>query len=145
MSKYKTKKINFDNCHPVIAEHLKRGEAILCKAWGDGRTGNEFKVWVDGFRQKSTRPYRTNCFSYLNAEPIEIKQRVKKASKIVKWLEDNGYVLNTINEYIHPKTNDGYVLAIVLQLCGKEYDKKNNLPEEWLEDIPHDLSKVQNS
>ena len=32
MKKYNTKPIDFTGCHPVIAEHLKRGEAIECFA-----------------------------------------------------------------------------------------------------------------
>ena len=37
MEKYKTKPIDFEGCHPVIAEHLRRGEAILCRVPG-GKT-----------------------------------------------------------------------------------------------------------
>ena len=31
MKKHTTKPIDFTGCHPVIAEALKRGEAIKCK------------------------------------------------------------------------------------------------------------------
>ena len=36
MKKYNTKPIDFTGCHPVIAEHLKRGEAIECRVWDTG-------------------------------------------------------------------------------------------------------------
>ena len=33
MKKYNTKPIDFTGCHPVIAEALKRNEAIKCRVW----------------------------------------------------------------------------------------------------------------
>lgn len=37
MPKYKTKKIDYTGCHPVIAKHLQRGDAILCHVWDNER------------------------------------------------------------------------------------------------------------
>ena len=46
MKKYTTKPIDFTGCHPVIAEHLKRGEAIVCKVWDDGHPREEVRYVV---------------------------------------------------------------------------------------------------
>lgn len=76
MKKYNTKPIDFTDCHPVIAEHLKRGEAIECKVW-DGSTGGT-PGFVTAYCAGNSHPYRcktsgTTVWRY--AEPISRKVR----------------------------------------------------------------------
>lgn len=77
MKKYNTKPIDFTGCHPVIAEHLKRGEAIECRVW-DLKGTNRRVGTVVGFSANSAHPYR--CYNngssiHRYAEPIPIKTR----------------------------------------------------------------------
>ena len=96
MPKYTTEPIDYTGCHPVIAEHLKRGEAILCRVWGYGTK----EEWQD---QKPERviafkggryPYTTldSAGSWRNAEPIPVKRKVlMSAEKAVVKLIENGW------------------------------------------------------
>lgn len=75
MKKYTTKPIDFTGCHPVIAEHLKRGEAIKCKVWidlsGESQTG-----YVIGFSARNLHRYRCDnegVSVHRHAEPIAHK------------------------------------------------------------------------
>ena len=72
--KYNTKPIDFTGCHPVIAEHLKRGEAIECLVW-DWEGVPKFKAWVYGYAQDTTYKYKTKEDKYACAEPIPITTR----------------------------------------------------------------------
>ena len=74
MKKYNTKPIDFTGCHPVIAEHLKRGEAIECLVW-DEEGESKFKAWVYGYAQETTYKYKTKEDKYACAEPIPSKGR----------------------------------------------------------------------
>lgn len=94
--KYKTKPIDYTGCHPVIADHLKRGLAIECRVkrefheWEeDAEYINAFLAYHHGESYQSDKDFS----DYFMAEPIEIKTvlRKKKASEIVKWMEDRGY------------------------------------------------------
>ena len=74
MKKYTTKPIDFTGCHPVIAEHLKRGEAIKCKVWDDYR--DHEVVWVYLYEMGAKYPYRNiTGTGWKDAEPIPIKTR----------------------------------------------------------------------
>ena len=77
MKKYNTKPINFTGCHPVIAEHLKRGEAIECKVW-DAKCMGEGVGFVVGYSASNAHPYRCDNIGssiYRHAEPIPSKVR----------------------------------------------------------------------
>ena len=73
MKKYNTRPIDFTGCHPVIAEHLKRGEEIECKVWSDKE--DHKNKFVFRYRAGLTRPYETDDWFYEHAEPIPIKTR----------------------------------------------------------------------
>ena len=77
MKKYHTKPIDFTGCHPVIAEHLKRGEAIECRVWGD-LSGESQTGYVIGFSASNLHRYRCDnegVSVHRHAEPIPIKVR----------------------------------------------------------------------
>ena len=75
MKKYNTRPINFDGCHPVIAEHLKRSEIVKCKVWDSGRVrGREAEAWICRYNGNSSLPYRSESDTpWKHAEPIPIK------------------------------------------------------------------------
>ena len=74
MKKYNTKPIDFTSCHPVIAEALKRGEAIECRVWDIGCLRKEKrKQYITGY---TARSYITpRGITWDHAEPIPIKVR----------------------------------------------------------------------
>ena len=72
MKKYNTKPIDFTGCHPVIAEALKRGEAIECLVW-DNNDGKK-EVWICRYKCRSDFPYLSEAgVFWKHAEPIPLK------------------------------------------------------------------------
>ena len=73
--KYNTRPIDFTGCHPVIAEHLKRGEAIECRVW-DTTCMSGGVGFVVGYSTSNAHPYRCDNVGssiYRHAEPIPSK------------------------------------------------------------------------
>ena len=91
--KYTTRTIDFTGCHPVIAEHLKRGEMIECRVWSDKEYHkNKF---VFRYRAGLTRPYETDDWFYEHAEPIPIKtRRIMPPERAIPVLIKNGYAFD---------------------------------------------------
>lgn len=78
MKKYTTKPIDFTGCHPVIAEHLKRGEAIECWVWDFTSMSGRVEIVV-GYSANNKYPYRCDNGSiYRNAELIPVKVKIKR-------------------------------------------------------------------
>ena len=90
MKKYNTKPIDFTGCHPVIAEHLKRGEMIECRVWSDKEYHkNKF---VFRYRAGLTCPYETDDWFYEHAEPIPIKvKRIMPPERAIPVLIAEGF------------------------------------------------------
>ena len=80
MKKYHTRPIDFTGCHPVIAEALKRGEAIKCRVWSDGHPREEVR-YVVSYWPKTYVSYRPKRYGpegivvWDRAEPIPLKAR----------------------------------------------------------------------
>jgi len=124
---YVTKKIDYTDCHPVIADHLKRNIAIKCL---NGRETD----FIYAYDINEIEPYIGEKIDLgKSTKPILQKLTttyVKKASKIIAWLEEKGdynglgYDVDTIS----------YSLAYIFSRANKEYIDANNLPKEWLEE-----------
>ena len=82
MKKYTTKPIDFTGCHPVIAEHLKQSEEILCWAWDEDcieKPSSCHEVWIVRYWQAADYPYRTAGDTFFrHAEPIPVKVKIKR-------------------------------------------------------------------
>ena len=77
MKKYNTRPIDFTGCHPVIAEALKRSEAIECRVWSD-LSGESQTGYVIGFSASNLHRYRCDnegVSVHRHAEPIPRKAR----------------------------------------------------------------------
>ena len=131
MKKYKTKPITYEGCDPVIAEHLRRGEAVLCKVWDNNSTKEE--KYVLGFFSAGAYPYGTDNDQFEHAEAIEFKTetRVKKASEICKWMEDRGVVATYAGVWEFPP---GFTNRM-FQYCGKVPSSKHKWHPDWLEEV----------
>lgn len=132
--KYPTKNINYDGCHPVIAEHLQRGEMILCKVWDGDKPPTPSEEWVLCYQKDSSYSYSTNTGDiFNNAEPVVQKRTVvKKASVIVQWLEENGYTPDADGWSAPGKNNWNHER---FQHCGKEPSEDWHWEPEWLEEV----------
>lgn len=134
MKKYTTKPIDYDGCDPVVAEHLKRGEAVLCEVWDD-LPASAFEVFIIGHCAEKHYPYQTTEGQYKNAAPIEKKQRAKKASEIIKWLEDRNWNIDCSGDFYN-EDESVWFYSRMIPLCGKKLHSQNDdewLPE-WLEE-----------
>ena len=90
MKKYTTKPIDFTGCHPVIAEALKRGEAIECFVH-DSPTATGKRRWVHAYWGGGKYPYRTIEESFCYAEPIPLKvKRIMPPERAIPTLIENG-------------------------------------------------------
>ena len=119
MKKYNTRPIDFTGCHPVIAEHLKRSEAIECRVWDITGHGGRVEIVV-GYLASSAYPYRcdnTRISIYRHAEPIPIKvKRIMPPERAIPTLIAEGWAFNKFGDLICP----GWViLAHAFQYFGK--------------------------
>lgn len=94
MKKYNTRPIDFTGCHPVIAEHLKRGEAIECRVWDITGMGGRVGIVV-GYSASSAHPYRCDndgSSIYRHAEPLPIKvKRIMPPERAIPVLIAEGW------------------------------------------------------
>ena len=73
MKKYNTRPIDFTGCHPVIAEHLKRGEEIECRAL-DNKGAVKKEMWICRYKSSAGLPYRSETDTpWKYAEPVPRK------------------------------------------------------------------------
>ena len=105
MKKYNTRPIDFTGCHPVIAEALKRGEAIECKVWDITGHGGRVEIVV-GYLASSAYPYRcgdTRISIYRHAEPIPIKtRRIMPPERAIPVLIAEGWRFNEYGNLVCP-------------------------------------------
>ena len=94
MKKYNTRPIDFTGCHPVIAEALKRGEAIKCKVWND-LSGESQTGYVIGFSASNLHRYRCDnegVSVHRHAEPIPLKvKRIMPPERAIPVLIAEGW------------------------------------------------------
>lgn len=125
--KYETKPIDFTGCHPVIAEHLKRGEQVRCWVWDDDKERGSGPLYICAYiKEEGQYPYKTDVASWwTHAEPVPQKiRRVKKASEIIRMLEDEGYVYAKGS---YSNANSGRTISIthIHAIAGKEVNKNS--------------------
>jgi hypothetical protein len=69
--KYKTKPIDYTGCNPIIAEHLKRGEAIWCEV--QQVATKSYQVWVYSYDVTAKDYFDTENQNWKVAKPIPHK------------------------------------------------------------------------
>ena len=97
MKKYNTRPIDFSGCHPVIAEALKRGEAIEC--WIRDSIGSPRRLrkrWVCSYSKEESCPYiSTEGIGWRYAEPTSPKvKRIMPPEQAIPVLIANGWEYN---------------------------------------------------
>ena len=131
--KYRCKKIDYTGCHPEIASHLQRGEAVWCRVWDENPTPDDLCGYVVNYDiVKHESPYHVefddgeyrDWFKY--AEPIpQSERRLKKASEVIAECEARGMKFRYSNNSIPPSWygNDEHIAAFMLADCGKSESK----------------------
>lgn len=119
MKKYNTKPIDYTGCHPVIAEHLKRGEMIECRVWNGDKEYPESKFvkFVIRYYAGSKYPYETYNDVYRHAEPIPIKvKRIMPPERAIPVLIAEGWVFGDSGDMVG---HGNCVVTPMFKLMGK--------------------------
>ena len=124
MKKYTTKPIDFTGCHPVIAEHLKRGEVIKCRVW-DNKGNVKQKVWIYQYNDHSDFPYRSETNTpWMCAEPIPRKaRRIMPPERAIPALIAGGWVFTSTGSLAGPGVS---VVPEMYALMGGDVDGEAN-------------------
>ena len=105
MKKYTTRPIDFTGCHPVIAEALKRGEAIECRVW-DYKNHAPRIGMVVGFAASSKCPYscdESGVSAWVHAEPIPLKvKRIMPPERAIPVLIAEGWMFDYHGNLVCP-------------------------------------------
>ena len=103
MKKYNTKPIDFTGCHPVIAEALKRGEAIECLVWDSNRVNTQMTDFIISYISTRDFQYRTAGSFYKNAEPIPSKvRRIMPPERAIPALIAGGWAFTSTGWLVGP-------------------------------------------
>ena len=111
MKKYHTRPVDFTGCHPVIAEHLKRGEAIECWVWDDeDSVHDKRKRYITGYIPGAY--IMPSGISWSHAEPIARKvKRIMPPERAIPVLIAEGWAF----------TGEGYLTGQSPVLVPKMY------------------------
>lgn len=80
---YETVPKDYTGCHPVIADHLKRGLKIKCNVYDTRERNYGHTAWITSYFEESQHPYGGSPGLWRYAEPIEIQE--KKRTLTIKW------------------------------------------------------------
>lgn len=139
--------IDYSNCDPIIAEHLKASKAILCKVWDSAeRLSND--VYVYKYEPNSDWPYKTlSKAEYRNAKPLAFVSKLKKASAIIKECEERGFMRVRDSKglvgWAGNTPEDKSIYAYMLIDC-EHYNSNYDWPEWAWEEVPYE-DKTQSS
>ena len=124
--KYYTKptaSADYTGCHPVIAEHLKRGEAIECwvsDSFERPCGGNSPRKFVVQYLAGQKFPYYINGDVYKFAEPIPHKvRRIMPPERAIPVLIANGYEFDKSGWLVGYLPN---ILPVMFPFMGRDLD-----------------------
>ena len=140
MKKYNTRPIDCTGCHPVIAEALKRSEAIECRVWDNNDVYVKRKVCICRYKGSSDLPYRSETDTpWKHAEPIPLKtRRIMPPERAIPVLIANGYEFDTSGEIVGQWPN---ILPVMLPFMGRVLDGEAvcfNWPPCIIEEVEDD-------
>lgn len=133
MKKYTTKPIDFTGCHPVIAEHLKRGEVIECWTQVCKESPHQLrKKWVCSYSKEGSYPYiTTEGLGWRYAEPIPVKVKIKRImppERAIPVLIAEGWRFNTSGQMDGPRQT---ILPAMFCSMGRRLDDPNTISWSW--------------
>ena len=128
--KYTTRTIDYTGCHPVIAEHLKRGEAIECLVWSNSAFSKKVVGVVTGYEVDGEYPYRiapTGNSRY--AKPIPQKtRRIMPPERAIPVLIAEGWVFSTDGRLVGPEQT---IIQTMFHCMGRPVDDPSVSPWSW--------------
>ena len=130
MKKYNTRPIDYTGCHPVIAEHLRKGEAIECWVWSNSAFSKKVVGIVTGYEVDGEYPYRIGpTMNSRYAEPIPRKvKRIMPPERAIPVLIAEGYRFSVDGRLVGP----GQTLVPPMFWCmGKLINDPDALPWSW--------------
>ena len=132
MKKYNTRPIDFTGCHPVIAEALRRGEAIECFVHDSPARGHR-RSWVFAYWNGEKYPYRTRTEAFRYAEPISRKvKRIMPPERAIPTLIANGWKYNKEGALV----GDPSIVSSMFKEMGGLLDKSRAVwPPCIIEDV----------
>ena len=126
MKKYNTRPIDFTGCHPVIAEALKRGEAIECLVWDSNSVNTQMTDFIISYISTRDFQYRTAGSFYKYAEPIPRKvRRIMPPERAIPVLIAEGW------RFDHRGSLSGEMYCIVPQMFEKMGKPLEDNSLEW--------------
>lgn len=137
MKKYNTKPIDFTGCHPVIAEHLKRGESVECFVY-DSPADEYKRCWVLAYYVDNNYPYRTGEEAYRYAEPIAPKaRRIMPPERAIPVLIAEGWRFDHRGALRGEKMD--YILPQMFEEMGKPLEDNSwKWPDCIIEEVEDD-------
>ena len=128
MKKYNTRPIDFTGCHPVIAEHLKRGEAIECRVWGgEDSVHAKLKRYITGYMPGAY--IIPGGVFWSHAEPIPIKvKRIMPPERAIPVLIAKGWVFSTDGRLVGPEQT---IVQSMFHCMGKPVDDPSMFVWSW--------------
>ena len=127
--KYNTKPIDFTGCHPVIAEHLKRGEAIECFVWDNPLYVDKRRLFVHFYNITAPCKYITEKNPYRYATPIARKtKRIMPPERAIPVLIAEGWRFNPSGQMDGPAQT---ILPGMLCCLGLPLDDPNTISWSW--------------
>ena len=96
MKKYNTRPIDYTGCHPVITEHLNRGEAIECRVWDDDDLQFGSRRFVCQYMGGEEYPYIADSGAHwMYAKPVPVKtKRIMPPERAIPVLIAGGWRYN---------------------------------------------------
>ena len=126
MKKYNTKPIDFTGCHPVIAEALKRGEAIECLVWDDGHPREEVRYVVSYW---SKTYVSEGIVVWDRAEPISRKiKRIMPPERAIPVLIAEGWRFGSSGQMDGPAQT---ILPTMFCRMGSPLDDPSAISWSW--------------
>ena len=138
MKKYHTRPIDFTGCHPVIAEALKRGEEIECRAW-DNKGAAKKEIWVCRYKSSAGLPYRSETDTpWKYAEPIPLKvKRIMPPERAIPVLIAEGWRFDNRGALRGEKMD--YILPQMFEKMGKPLEDNSwQWPSCIIEEVEDD-------
>jgi len=133
--KYKSKKIDYSGCNPIIAEHLQRGEAVLCRD-SDGR-----KCYVTSYEPNppSYRVMLCDIRSIVwrdNIKPIPTIHRIMPPERAIPVLIAEGWRFTKCGEMYKPDDSNSVMIRTAMFVyMGEELPSHGMYPDCIIEDV----------
>lgn len=128
---------DYTGCQKVIKKFLKDDKQILCTAHNSYECIHAEVMIVDFNPNIQFKYIDSHGRVWDKAVPVETKWRIKKASEIIKWCEDNGWTPDDEGAFWNDTHTDAFIPEM-FECCGEDlgdHTDKWDWRKEWLEKV----------